>query len=79
MKTTVLAFASLREALGWEARELDIPSRTVAGDIWQYICPTHATHYRQYMRVAVNRRYVTNDTELKEGDEIALIPPVAGG
>ena len=29
--------------------------------------------------VAVNRRYARGDTELAEGDEIALIPPVAGG
>lgn len=29
--------------------------------------------------VAVNRRYARDDTELAEGDEVALIPPVAGG
>ena len=29
--------------------------------------------------VAVNRRYASGDTELAEGDEVALIPPVAGG
>jgi molybdopterin converting factor small subunit len=29
--------------------------------------------------VAVNREYVTADTRLAEGDEVAFLPPVAGG
>lgn len=29
--------------------------------------------------LAVNRRYVGPDHPLREGDEVALIPPVAGG
>ncbi len=29
--------------------------------------------------VAVNRRYATSATALADGDEVALIPPVAGG
>ncbi|MYJ67599.1 MAG: MoaD/ThiS family protein [Gemmatimonadetes bacterium] len=29
--------------------------------------------------VAVNRSYANGDTVLSEGDEVALIPPVAGG
>ena len=31
------------------------------------------------MMVAVNNSYAPDDLELKEGDEIALIPPVSGG
>ncbi|MEP6794014.1 MAG: MoaD/ThiS family protein [Saprospiraceae bacterium] len=30
-------------------------------------------------RFAVNEEYVLNDMILKEGDEIAIIPPVSGG
>jgi len=29
--------------------------------------------------VAVNRRYAKADAELRDGDEVAIIPPVAGG
>lgn len=29
--------------------------------------------------VAVNQRYVEPETRLADGDEVALIPPVAGG
>ena len=29
--------------------------------------------------IAVNQRYAKPETKLAEGDEVALIPPVAGG
>ncbi len=29
--------------------------------------------------ISVNREYATYDTILKEGDEVALLPPVSGG
>jgi molybdopterin converting factor small subunit len=31
------------------------------------------------LAVAVNHRYVAWDEPLQEGDEVALLPPVAGG
>ena len=31
------------------------------------------------LRVAINQNYVTEDIELKNGDEVAFIPPVQGG
>jgi sulfur-carrier protein len=37
-----------------------------------------AFHKHQY-RIAVNRKIVKENTELTEGDEIAFLPPFAGG
>ncbi len=31
------------------------------------------------LAVAVNRVYATPDTTLRDGDEVALLPPVSGG
>ena len=31
------------------------------------------------LRIAINQEYVKDDTELKDGDEVVLIPPVQGG
>ncbi len=31
------------------------------------------------LRIAVNQGYVKDDTELYDGDEVVLIPPVQGG
>jgi Molybdopterin converting factor, small subunit len=32
-----------------------------------------------FLRVAVNQKYVRGHIELKDGDEVAFIPPVQGG
>ena len=31
------------------------------------------------LSIAVNKKYISKNMELKDGDEIALIPPVQGG
>ena len=31
------------------------------------------------LRISVNQEYVKDDTELYDGDEVVLIPPVQGG
>ena len=31
------------------------------------------------LRIAINQEYVKDDRELKDGDEVVLIPPVQGG
>lgn len=35
--------------------------------------------WRDRLLVAVNQEYADGDTELSEGDEVALMPPVQGG
>ena len=81
VKVTVLAFASYRELVGAESLTVSLPrSTTVAallaelrrrGGGWARLPAAPA--------VAVNRSYSRNTTELADGDEVALIPPVAGG
>ena len=31
------------------------------------------------MSVAINKQYISNNAEIKDGDEVAFIPPVQGG
>jgi molybdopterin converting factor small subunit len=31
------------------------------------------------LRIAVNQKYIPKEIELKNGDEVAFIPPVQGG
>ena len=35
--------------------------------------------FYEVMQMSVNWEYATENTELTEGDEVALIPPVTGG
>jgi molybdopterin synthase catalytic subunit len=69
----VRLFAGLRERAGWSERELD--AATVA-DVWPALGLGDEPAGLLY---AVNREYAERDLELRDGDEVALIPPVSGG
>jgi len=73
MAVTVRLFAGLRERAGWARRELD--AATVA-DVWPALDLGDEPNGLLY---AVNREYAERDRELRDGDEVALIPPVSGG
>jgi MoaE-MoaD fusion protein len=70
----VRLFAGLRERAGWGERELDGIDRV--GDVWDALGLGDEPPGLLY---AVNREYAERDRELREGDEVALIPPVSGG
>ena len=73
MAVTVRLFAGLRERAGWARRELE--AATVA-DVWPALGLGDEPACLLY---AVNREYAERDRELRDGDEVALIPPVSGG
>jgi molybdopterin converting factor subunit 1 len=75
----VLLFAGLRERFGTAALELDVDDgATVAAVIERLSTRTAGLHSERFA-TAVNRRYAPRDAPLREGDEVALIPPVSGG
>lgn len=81
MKVRVRLFAILRERAGWRERELELPAGSSIDDVWQWLLgevPTIAAT-RSSVRFALNRTYAAADEPLSDGDELALIPPVAGG
>jgi molybdopterin synthase catalytic subunit len=69
----VRLFAGVRERAGWSRRELE--AATVA-DVWPALGLGDEPPGLLY---AVNREYADRDRELRDGDEVALIPPVSGG
>jgi molybdopterin converting factor subunit 1 len=78
---TVLYFAGARDAAGAEEEQLPVgESLTVARLLEQIFLrhPALAPH-REHLRVAVNREFARDEDRVWPGDEIALIPPVAGG
>ena len=74
MTITVRLFAGLRERAGWSQRELDGIERVA--DVWPALGLGDEPPGLLY---AVNKSYVERDDELRDGDEVALIPPVSGG
>jgi len=82
VRLRLLAFARLRELLGWSEREIDVAEHARAADVWSELvaeCGALAS-LRDSTRVAVNGSIVARwDGALKPGDEVALLPPSSGG
>jgi molybdopterin synthase catalytic subunit len=70
----VRLFAGLRERAGWSEKELEGIARV--GDVWPALELGEEPGGVLY---AVNREYADPGQELRDGDEVALIPPVSGG
>jgi molybdopterin synthase sulfur carrier subunit len=81
----VLYFASLREKLGRDAEDLDLPAgvATIAGlrahlrargGAW-----AEALAEGRLLRAAVNQDMAQPAAAIKAGDEVAFFPPVTGG
>ncbi len=85
MKLKILYFASIREKVGRDGEEIDVPAgvTTVAGlrghlqkrgGAW-----ADALADTKLLRMAVNQDIAKNTAAIKAGDEVAFFPPVTGG
>ena len=81
VKVRIRAFAAYRELLGREELALDLADGSTVGAAFESLFRARADFARLQRSTlfAVNRQYVALDHVLAEGDELALIPPVAGG
>jgi molybdopterin synthase catalytic subunit len=80
MRIRLLFFASYAEAFGRTEQVLDLPEgATVADCVNELRKDPRSARLPPSPLVAVNQRYVRLDQRLADGDEVALIPPVAGG
>ena len=81
MKVRLLFFAVLRDIAGTDTRELALSDGTTARDVWQSLRGQYAKlgDYTQPPMIAINETYATPETVLRDGDELAFIPPVACG
>jgi molybdopterin synthase catalytic subunit len=76
MRITIRLFAGLRERAGVGERTLELDPGAQVGDVWGDLDLGEEPAGLLY---AVNREYADAGTELYDGDEVALIPPVSGG
>jgi molybdopterin converting factor subunit 1 len=81
MRIRFLLFALYRDIAGVAELELDVPAGTSAGAAVAHLRALDDRLQRLPERpvVAVNREYAELDAALQDGDELALLPPVAGG
>ncbi len=81
MRVTVRYFAVVRELLGRESEQHEVPDGTTVGQLLEQLIARQPVldRLRRSLLVMVNRRYARPDHQLADGDEVALIPPVSGG
>jgi molybdopterin converting factor small subunit len=77
---TVQLFASYADLLGAPTVELPLAPGTTVRDLLDCLRSLPgASSLPPSSRVAINRSFATADQLIAPSDEIALIPPVAGG
>ena len=83
MENTVklLAFAGARDVIGAAELTLTLDAPCTASALLDDMCRRFPAlvPWRGAIRVAVNGTYANADDPVRSGDEVALIPPVAGG
>lgn len=75
----VLYFAAAKERTERSEEDFDF-----LGPVENLLSELQARHPRlkeilPFCRIAVNQEFKSNDAAIRDGDEVALIPPVAGG
>lgn len=80
MKCRIKAFGVSREMIGTRMLEVDLPDGSKVDDLRTVLFQKYPSLSNlKSLYVAVNNEYAGEQSILKEGDEIALIPPVSGG
>jgi molybdopterin synthase catalytic subunit len=81
MRVTVLYFAAARERAGLRSEELELPAGAKARDALRAACAAHPQlpAIAEKLRLAIDQEFASLDAPLRDGAEVALIPPVAGG
>jgi molybdopterin converting factor subunit 1 len=75
----VRLFAAYREAAGARQLEIPLPSLSTVADLTEVLTTRIPALQTAPGLIAVNHAYVSGDTVLGDGDEVAYIPPVSGG
>ena len=81
VKVHLKMFAILRERSGVAETDLELPEGATVATAMAEVARRFAPIAPLLLRTlgAVNRDYADAGTRLKDGDELALIPPVSGG
>lgn len=81
MIVQVRLFAALRETLGEDQLELELPNGTTVERLWERLVERdpRLAPFSGSINFAVNHDFVSRDKELLPDDEVAFLPPVSGG
>jgi molybdopterin converting factor subunit 1 len=77
----VLFFARYAELVGRDEAELTVPTPATVAEVVRQVRLTFpgAAALPEHPLAAVNLRHAPLDAPVRPGDEVALLPPLAGG
>jgi len=81
MRVRVLFFGMLKDLAGRGSDLLVLPEHATLGDVfihYEEITP-RLGELAASIAISINQEFASPDSKLKEGDEIAFLPPVSGG
>lgn len=80
MNVRVLLFASYADALGASQIDVELPAGARVRDVLERVrALASGRRVPDKPLVALNQRYARDDDAVSPSDEVAIIPPVAGG
>ena len=80
MRVSVRFFALYRERAGVSRKEVDLPEGTTPAELLASLQSEYPSLPAAFpVLIAVNSEYVSDEAILRDGDEVAFIPPVSGG
>jgi molybdopterin converting factor subunit 1 len=79
MQVRVLFFGVLKDLLSSSGEAVMLPEGATVAELTERLQNGAAHPVWSALAVAVNREYATRSAVLRDGDEVALLPPVSGG
>jgi molybdopterin converting factor subunit 1 len=81
VRVNVRLFARLRDIAGASELARDVADGTTAGGVWRLLADEfpELARYERSISTAVNADYARMDQVVRDGDEVAFLPPVSGG
>ncbi len=81
MRVTIRLFARLRDLAGSGELTREIPAPATVQTVWRSLTSEIPSlgEYERTLSVAINAEYSRMAAAVKDGDEVAFLPPVSGG
>jgi molybdopterin converting factor subunit 1 len=81
MRVNVKLFARLRDIAGASELARDLESGATVRALWRQLAEEfpELAQYERSISTALNADYARMDDPVREGDEVAFLPPVSGG
>lgn len=81
MKISLLLFATLKQKIGKNRLSIELQDGATVADLKTYMAQTYpeVEQYLETVLTSVDKEYAFDHTELSDGSEVGMFPPVSGG